>query len=308
MRPDSTRFGRPDALPLFNRRRYLSVTSAVTALLALATASQPARALQVIDARDGVAVEAILSIKEPTRIRIDGAPITDVFGNIHSSSCGAAAASPNTPGAAAAGIVAPAASATLNLGGEIVLECDRDKGEIYIRPVGDSSKPVNLFISSAMATYTLVLRRADTPADTIVIRDRSQRSGHAGGMGPHGPGVPTGPMGPSANHIRAMKVMLVAMASDRVPPDFRVDDLNQPMQLWAEARFALLRRYEGRGLVGEKYLLHNISQALMVLAEQEFDRPDSQAGGQVIGVAVENHQLRPGESTSVFVIRRGGER
>ena len=255
----------------------------------------------MIDARDGVAVEAILSIKEPTRIRIDGAPITDVFGNIHSSNC---AAAPGAAAAPAAGIVA----AAVNPGGEIVLECDRDKGEIYIRPVGDSTKPVNLFISSALATYTLVLRRADTPADTIVIRDRSQRQLPAGGAAPQGSGVPSGPLGPSANHIRAMKAMLVAMASDRVPADIRVDEINQPMQLWAEARFALLRRYEGRGLVGEKYLLHNISQALMVLAEQEFDRPDSRAGGQVIGVAVENHQLRPGESTNVFVIRRGGER
>jgi conjugal transfer pilus assembly protein TraE len=40
-------------------------------------------------------------------------------------------------------------AAAVNPGGEIVLECDRDKGEIYIRPVGDSAKPVNLFISSA---------------------------------------------------------------------------------------------------------------------------------------------------------------
>ena len=98
------------------------------------------------------------------------------------------------------------------------------------------------------------------------------------------------------------------MASDRVPPDVRVDELNQPVQLWAEARFALMRRYEGRGLIGEKYLLQNVSGAVMVLAEQEFDRPDSKAGGQVLGVAVEHHQLRPGESTSVYVIRRGGER
>jgi conjugal transfer pilus assembly protein TraK len=28
----------------------------------------------------------------------------------------------------------------------------------------------------------------------------------------------------------------------------------------------------------------------------------------VLGIAVEHHQLRPGESTSVYVIRRGGER
>ena len=52
---------------------------------ALLFAAGPAHALQVIDARDGVSVEAILSIKEPTRIRIEGAPITDVFGNIYST-------------------------------------------------------------------------------------------------------------------------------------------------------------------------------------------------------------------------------
>jgi hypothetical protein len=40
-----------------------------------------------------------------------------------------------------------------------------------------------------------------------------------------------------------------------------------------------MRRYEGRGLVGEKYLLQNVSQAPMVLAEQEFDRPDSPSVG-----------------------------
>ena len=266
---------------------------ALASLLVGTLASLSARALQVLDARDGVAIEAILSIKEPTRIRIEGAPITDVFGNIHSSNCGSAAGA--SPGAS---IVTPAT----NPGGEIVLECDRDKGEIYIRPVGDSAKPVNLFISSAQATYTLVLRRSDTPADTIVIRDRTARQ-------PAPPAVVSpGPLGPSANHVRAMKAMLVAMASDRVPADMRIDEVNRPMQLWAEVRFSLMRRYEGRGLLGEKYLLQNVSSAVMVLAEQEFDREDSPAGGQVVGVAVENHNLRPGESTNVFVIRRGGAR
>lgn len=279
----------------WNRHARLHANVLTALLLGLLT-SPSVRALQVLEARDGVAIEAILSIKEPTRIRIEGAPITDVFGNIHSSNCGGATVGP--PGA---GIVAPAA----NPGGEIVLECDRDKGEIYIRPVGDSSKPVNLFISSAQATYTLVLRRSDTPADTIVIRDKTPRQATLPGVG-H-PGNPS-PLGPSANHVRAMKSMLVAMASDRVPADMRVDEVNRPIQLWAEARFSLMRRYEGRGLLGEKYLLQNVSSAVMVLAEQEFDREDSPAGGQVVGVAVENHNLRPGESTNVFVIRRGGAR
>ncbi len=273
------------------------------ALMALAW-TQASHALQIVDARDGVAVEAILSMKEPTRIRIEGAPITDVFGNIHSSSCGAMP----TPASGSAGMPGTPLSPVANPAGEIVVECDRDKGEIYVRPVaavgdgGTAGKPVNLFISSAHATYTLILRRADTPADTILIRDRSVPPAPVDGR------ASSGPSSTSAHHVRAMKALLVAMASDRVPPDVRVDELNQSVQLWAEARFALMRRYEGRGLTGEKYLLQNISAAVMVLAEQEFDRPDSKAGGQVLGVAVEHHQLRPGESTSVYVIRRGGER
>ena len=255
----------------------------------------PAHALQTVEARDGVAVEAILSIKEATRIRIDGAPITDVFGNIYSSNCGAA-----TPPLAgpANGIASP----PVNPAGEIVLECDRDKGEIYVRPVGDSGKPINLFVSSAQATYTLLLRRSDTPADTIVIRDKTPRAVQASAS------VTQGPQGSSANPIRAMKALLLAMASDRVPPDIRVDELNQPVQLWAEAKFSLMRRYEGRGLVGERYQLQNVSAAVMGLAEQEFDRPDSTSTGQVAGVAIEHHNLRPGETTAVFVIRRGGAR
>jgi len=285
-------------------RRWLGRS---TVLLVAALPPLHALALQVIDARDGVAVEAIVSIKEATRIRIDGAPITDVFGNIHSSNCGlpAQALAGTSPGIAPAG---SAAGPVINPTGEIVLECDRDKGEVYVRPVAEGpdgkGKPINLFISTATATYTLLLRRADTPADTIVIRDKTARAA------PTVAGAPTspGPQGPSANHVRAMKALLLAMASDRVPPDIRVDELNQPVQLWAESRFLLLRRYESRTLVGERYQLSNVSPTVMVLAEQEFDRPDSSDGGQVLGVAIEHHNLRPGESTSIFVIRRGGAR
>ena len=56
--------------------------------------------------------------------------------------------------------------------------------------------------------------------------------------------------------------------------EVRVEEVNRPVQLWAEARFILLRLYEGRGLIGENYLLTNISSEPMVLAEQEFDREE----------------------------------
>ena len=275
-------------LPLQRIGQALSAIATVAAVILAA----PAHALQLVEASDGVSVEAILSIKEPTRIRIENAPITDVFGNILSSNCGPSPALPTN-----SGTTAPGASLAINPGGEIVLECDRDKGEVYIRPVGDSAKPINLFVSSADATYTLLLRRADTPADTIVIRDKTPNAFRT-------TGATQAAAGPSPNPIRAMKALLVAMASDRVPADVQVEEVHRAIQLWTEARFSLVRQYEGRGLIGEKFLLQNVGTEPMVVAEQEFDRD----GGEVAGIAIEHHNLRPGESTSVYVIRRGGGR
>jgi len=288
---------RPD--PMQGQCGQWLATSALARALALTVAmltTCPAGALQLLDARDGVSVEAMVAIKEATRIRIEGAPITDVFGNIYSSTCATATAPAPAPLATGMPLATPAGP-VINPAGELIVECDRDKGEVYIRPVGRTTKPVNLFISTAQATYTLLLHRSDTPADTIVIRDTSAR--------PFKPEVATqGPAGTSANHVRAMKALLVAMASDRVPADVRVEEINRPVPLWVEASFLLMRRYEGRGLLGEKYLLRNTSEALMVLAEQEFDRD----GAQVMGVAIENHNLQPGESTTVFVIRQESAR
>lgn len=250
---------------------------------ALAISVAPAFALQTIEARDGVSVEASIALKEATRIKVDGERITDVFGNIYSSNCGVPATVTRDPGQS---------SAAINPTGEIVLECDKDKGEIYVKPVAAGAKPVNLFISTSNSTYTLILKRVDMPADTIVLKDRAWLQAAARAERPGG--TPPG-------HVRALKQMLTAMASDRVGADVRVEEVNRPMQLWTECRFTLLRVYEGRGLIGEKYLLTNVSGAPMVLAEQEFDREQ----GEVVGVAIESHNLRPGESTNVFVLRQG---
>lgn len=266
-------------------------TPAILLGVAVSSLAAPiAQALQTIEARDGVAVEAILSIKEPTRIRIEGAPIVDVVGNVQAGNCGPTGSSLQ----AGPPLAPPMSSAAA----EVLVECDRDKGEIYVRPFGTSSKPVNLFVASAHATYTLVLRRSDTPADTILIRDVTQRT------------APTAQTaaGSSASHVRGLKALLVAMAQDRPATDVRVDDVQRPVLLWSEARFTLLRRYEARGLIGEKYLLQNVSGAEMVLAEPEFDRSDDAAAGQVVGIAVESPVLQPLQTTLVFVIRRGGER
>ena len=93
------------------RPRFLQPMLA-SALLISAT---PTLALQTIDARDGVSVEASIALKEATRIKVDGANITEVFGNIYSSNCG---------GVAAVNRDAGPPRAAINPTGELFLECE----------------------------------------------------------------------------------------------------------------------------------------------------------------------------------------
>jgi conjugal transfer pilus assembly protein TraK len=226
-----------------------------------AASSASVQALQLLDARDGVSVAAKLAQKEPTRIKVEGAAIGEVFGDVFNDKT--------------------------NPNGEVIVETDPAKGELYVRPAATTAtKPINLFVSTAHATYTLVLQPLDMPSDTIVLRDRTPR-------------VTRSPSDQSKapNHVRALTALLVAMASDTPLAETRVEDTAIDVRLWQDTRFTLLRRYETPGLVGERYLLTNLGDKALGLESRWFMR------NGVLGVAVEQAMLEPNGSTNVFVLR-----
>jgi len=231
-------------------------------LAVLFAASSPSvQALQVLDARDGVSVAAKLSLKEPTRIKVEGAAIGEVFGNVWQDKT--------------------------NPAGEVIVETDPGKGELYVRPVSASAtKPINLFVSTAHATYTLLLQPVDMPADTIVLRDRTPRVARSAVS-----------LGKAPPHVRALTTFLTAMANDAPSPDMRVEDTALDVRLWQATRFTLVRRYESPGLIGERYLLTNLGEAALALESRWFGKDG------VLGVAVEQATLEPQASTHVFVLR-----
>ena len=51
-------------------------------------------------------------------------------------------------------------------------------------------------------------------------------------------------------------------ATNRVPADLRIEDLLHPIQLWAEAKLTLVRRFEGRGLVGAASAALQIAESI----------------------------------------------
>lgn len=245
-------------------------TFAATAVgLALASA---AHALQTVDVRDGQSVTAKMSLTEQTRIKIDRGRILDVLGDIYDPQ--------------------------RNSAGRFVLEKDDQAGEIFIRLLDPSLlRPVNLFVKGERGTFGLVLQPVDMPLETIVLRDRGEALVGAGGAIAVAQGVSDTPFPKNTSHVRAIKAMWLAMAGDAVPRDVQVRAMNREVALWREARFVLDRVYVANAMVGELYTLTNVSAQPMVLAEQELYRDG------VLGVAIQDHQLRPGQATVVYVVR-----
>ena len=218
-------------------------------LLAL---SSSVPALQILDAKDGETVFGKISQKEVTRISFERGRIRKVTGNA----------------------------------GEFVLEKDEEKGQIFIRPATpDSTKPINLFVTSERSTVALLLQPVDTPSDTLVIREARDPLGSISRVEASG------------RHVRTIKNLLLTMAGDALPDDMEVKEPGQEMALWPGIRLTLQRAWLGAGIVGEKYQLANIGTIDVTLIERDLFKPG------VMAVTLEHSTLRPGEATNLFVIR-----
>ena len=212
----------------------------------------PAHALQIVDAQDGQTALGKLSRKEVTRIAFERGRVRKVTGSA----------------------------------GEFVLEKDDEKGQIFIRPMDpQSTKPINLFLTSDRGTVALLLQPVDTPSDSILIREPRERSA-----------APTR-LEASGRHVRTLKNLLLALADDALPDDMQALEPARDIALWPGTRLSLQRVLQGTGVVGEKYQLTNISDTDLVVAETALFKSG------VMAVSVEQPSLRPGEATNLFVIR-----
>jgi conjugal transfer pilus assembly protein TraK len=221
-------------------------------LLMTLLASPPALALQIIDARDGETVLAKLSRKEVTRIAVERGRIRKVTGNT----------------------------------GEFVLDKDDERGQVFIRPLSpDSTKPINVFISTERSTIGLLLQPVDMPSDAIVIREARD------------PSMQPSRFERSGRHVRTMKNLLLAMATDALPDDMVVREPARDLALWPGTRLTLQRQWLGSTLVGEKYLLVNAGASILELAERDLFKRG------VMALSIEQPSLRPGEGTQLFLIR-----
>lgn len=224
----------------------------ITSLLGFILAPVVAFALQVVEPVEGQNSFVKISAKETTRVVIQNGKIRSLIAT----------------------------------DGELSVEKDEERGQLFIRPVL-RDKPINVrLIAGSGATYNLIMQAVDVPQEDIIIRE------------PFTPGQNGAVAAVKGGSLESnVRTLVTAMALEEPPSGVDMAPKNQEFALWEGSRFVLMATYSDRGMAGDKFLLTNTGKTPMRLAEQEFFRKG------VIAVAIQNMQLDPGQSSNVFIVR-----
>ncbi|WP_126448127.1 type-F conjugative transfer system secretin TraK [Sulfuricystis multivorans] len=172
--------------------------------------------------------------------------------------------------------------------GELTVEKDEDRGQLFIRPA-ILNKPINVrVIAGSGATYNLVMQPVDIPQEDIVIKEPSTFRTTENSKGKRRS---------SSNLEKQVRNLVASMALEEPPTSVEMRVTHQEFALWENTRFVMTAVYNGRDLVGEKYVLTNTGKTPMRLVEQELYRKG------VVAVAIENMLLEAGQSTTIYVVR-----
>ena len=222
----------------------------------LAVASLNANALQTVEPVEGHNSFVKISAKETTRIAIEGGKIRSLIGT----------------------------------DGELTVEKDEERGQVFVRPVV-LNKPINVrLIASSGATYNLVMQAVDIPQEDVIVRESfAARSANSV--------VGSTKKGASGGMAKTVRALGAAMALEEPPSSADYHPANQEFALWENTRFVMPAVYNDRELVGEKYTLTNTGKTPIRLVEQELYRKG------VVAVAIENMQLEAGQATNIYVVR-----
>ena len=173
---------------------------------------------------------------------------------------------------------------------ELSVDPDDETGQVFLSvPDGQKPgdiKPINAFLTTqAGHTYTLILQVVDKPSDSIIIKEpRAKQVGKTSDF-------------KNTSYDKAIRRLVYVMANDELPDDMQVKEVGQRIDLWQEATMTLERQYVAGDVVGERYMVANVSKQPIVLDEREFYRKG------VSVVALDQLNLAPGASTRLYVIR-----
>lgn len=169
-----------------------------------------------------------------------------------------------------------------------IVQPDKENGELYITPKEGGTTAFSFFVKDSYGnTYTFVALPRDIPSETVLLQPTRR--------------VPKVIQSDRIDqpYIVLIKGFMRDMA--RVNDDnYLVMSFNKEIPLWKEVKVTLRKEYEQNDLMGDVYVLQNISDKPLVMDESEF----SGFGEKVEAIAVEKGTLEVNETTLLYVVRQ----
>ncbi len=171
----------------------------------------------------------------------------------------------------------------------LVIQSDDNGKEVFIQPQKTAPATFSFFVSdSNESTYTIVATQHDIPSETIVLRTIKKVNNKA--FQKYYQSMP---------HVQQVKNLVRSMALNKPLNGYEYSGVQKEVPLWKEAKITFLDAWHGLHLIGERYLLKNISSDELRLQESEF----SSFGQHVLAVAIEKMTLASDESTCFYIVR-----
>lgn len=179
---------------------------------------------------------------------------------------------------------------------ELEVVDDKVNGQAFFTPKTD--KTISVFVTTQRgATFTLVMQPIPKmPAVNLTVQE-SQSAGEASQAAEKAQKAPAPSALSAMSFEQAITTLIYAAATAQSLPGVSEQAIQQAVPLWQGTSFTHLRTLQAASLQLAEYRLANVSQKPLRLVEQEFYKPG------VLGVAVEQHLLDPGESTPVFIVQ-----
>lgn len=168
-----------------------------------------------------------------------------------------------------------------------ILDVKVDEGNVFVKFMeGQPPGPQELFFIAPSGVYSMILVPKGIPSQTIIVRIPKEDVSEALNWET------------SHSYIAGLKELIKAMYEERPPRGFSVKEVSEERSRWKEVKEVLRRIYAGATLQGELYELTNVSTEAVRLIENEFYEKG------VLAVSVERHELKPGEKTELYIVKK----
>jgi len=168
-----------------------------------------------------------------------------------------------------------------------ILDVKIDEGNVFVKFMeGQPPAPQELFFIAGSGVYSMILVPKGIPSQTIIVRIPKEDVSEALNWET------------SHSYIAGLKELIKAMYEERPPRGFSVKEVSEERSRWKELKGVLRRIYTGATLQGDLYELTNVSSDTVRLIENEFYEKG------VLAVSVERHELKPGEKTEAYIVKK----